>query len=276
LAINFIIIMSLEQSKIEKPPESEEKYIYVDFPENFPEKIRDFILDKVQLVYQEYPEMIDRLNDLRFSAASLKELYYGDEKIGGFPLAYNAVDHKVYLNKDFNILEEMERSKSPLEKIRTEQNVIHELMHAISYRKIEEGEPYLYCYSGVQFSKGRGKVVKERKREVLNEAITNEFTFDILRKKIIDPEEREIIEYSEAISPGIRLFKALDNLIGRVVLFDAYFEGKIEELYGALEQKGINPRKLLGLIEKQNYKAAAEILEKKAKKQNYDGERAAT
>lgn len=226
--------------------------------QNLPEKVRVLVSDGISSVAQRYPGRI-QLHELNFA---IRE----SEEMRGLIAAYDVQKHVVYVGKDFTVNYEKTHEDSKI-KLEAEQMIVHELMHSISFRKVEERGPYVYVMSGVQLERGNKKdwTIVDRKRKDFNEFFTNYFAFKIMRDKSHDGESQKILEYSLQHSVGIVFGDMLESIVGVQTLERAYFEGDTEGLFAVIDSLGINSRKLFSSIERGDFDAAIKMISKKSK-----------
>jgi hypothetical protein len=193
---------------------------------HFPHKSRD--IDAIQLVH--------------VSAEYLREAPTG------VLLCYEVVKHAVLYTSDF--LNQLEAGKEGNPKLTLDliHQSLHELMHAISYRKIVlvDDKNEEIC-SGIQIgTKING--IEKMENVLLNEIMTNHFVRMVMKEDpfVSLPGAALYLYNSKGDS---QITGRLVELAGEDVVKCAYFEGKFRQLERRIAQKGINSTLLFTLLD---------------------------
>lgn len=223
-----------------------------------PDAVQRIIKQETLEITEAFPQRKDRLNSLRF-------LIEDANNRTGTEASYDVDIHGFII--DPRLVKRMEEAEAEIEKIKVEHAILHELTHAVSYRKVERKEPYREIFSGVLFQKGSKdmKVVQE-KRYFLNEGLTNYFTFQIMQRKSRPAQESTIVDHSLKLSRGFEFFEKLKKLVGMTPLEQAYFDGEFFILVEKLREKGVNASDAFSYIEKDDYHSANNILDRALKR----------
>lgn len=156
------------------------------------------------------------------------------------PIYYHAVEHCVYLTSQF--LVHMSGITPDNATILIHQ-IVHECIHATSFRKIEGNGASTRIWTGIgrRHITPSGELVVEH--DLLNEEITNHFA-------------RKVLIADTVLTPHLTpshvkdwpLASALEAALGTTALYDAYFTEGYWGLERALRARSINPKKFLPLL----------------------------
>lgn len=243
--------------------------------------VQKAMTDNVRLAATNYPDMVERLDDIRYALIDGDEYenYIDATGLDGFAriIFYDPQRHQVNINKRL-IAELRERVVETAQEhpdryrefvgLRTlRQYLLHEMIHAISFNKIEFHDNCCEFYSGVQT--GRIDLVS-RKRELknknLNEMITDHLSAELLlkdmRESIEDEEMKRYMEENINNGDGFALSRELEALVGPEIIRAAYLDGNVQKLWDVVEKKGINPRRVRDFVNNGDYQKGAEFIRK--------------
>ncbi len=243
--------------------------------------VQKAVTDNLKLVATNYPDRMERLDDVRYALIDGDEYenYIDATGLDGFArvIFYDPQRHQVNINK--RLIAELRkrvvggaqdypnRYKEFAERMTLRQFLLHEMMHAISFSKIEFHGNCCEYYSGMQTERidlVSGK--RELKNKNLNEMITDYLSAELLLKDMLenteDDEMKRYIEGRANNNNEFALFKELEKLVGPEIIPAAYLDGNARKLWDVVEKHGINPRRVRDFVNNGDYEKGAEFIRK--------------
>jgi hypothetical protein len=243
--------------------------------------VQKAVTDNLRLVATNYPDRMERLNDVRYALIDGDEYenYISATGLDGFArvIFYDPQRHQVNINKRLiaelrgRVVEDAQeypdRYREFVEQMALRQFLLHEMMHAISFNKIEFHDNCCKFYSGVQT--GRIDLVsrkRELKNENLNEMITDHLSAELLlkdmRESTEDEEMKKYMEDNINNGDGFALSRELQALVGPEIMRAVYLDGNGQKLWDVVEKRGINPRRVRDFVNNGDYQKGAEFIRK--------------
>ena len=243
--------------------------------------VQKAVTDNLRLVATNYPDRMERLDDVRYALIDGDEYenYISATGLDGFAriIFYDPQRYQVNINKRLiaelreiiaeTVQEHPDRYREFVGRMTLRHFLLHEMMHAISFSKIEFHDNCCEFCSGVQT--GRIDLVsgkRELKNKNLNEMITDHLSAELLFKDMREStEDDETKRYMEGhINNGdeFALSRELETLVGPEIMRAASLDGNAQKLWDVVEKHGINPRRVRDFVNNGDYQKGAEFIRK--------------
>lgn len=210
-----------------------------------PPPIADFlaiVMRRVETVWQRRSKELRAVN---FSLLADKQ------SRRGLPAQFDSLSNTVELNPYVLIATLI--LNNPSARFSMEQIITHEIMHAFSYRLIRRHGDRLMIFSGVSCQVGNLEATKVfcESELRLNEYVTNFYSMRTMRAATRPDAERVAVHQFLIDTYDDLLIGQIEKLVGAETLYDAYFNGQLDQMLQRMLAGGVIIEPLLAAIETQ-------------------------